>query len=1128
MALADRIRIARRFQRSIRIDSDLGDPAALDGFICPRSSAEVLETMARHVAENGQGAFTWTGPYGSGKSSLVVALSAALNGDRKLSRNAESVLGQKTAELIWEALPPRTRGWRILPVVGRRDRPAQVIGEAIMATDFLTRRGPRSWTDKHVLDALDEIAALNPRAGGGLVVFIDEMGKFLEAAANDGADIYLFQELAERASRSDRRLIVVGILHQAFEEYAHRLSREMRGEWSKIQGRFVDLVVNASGDEQIDLLSRAIESDHSKKPGPLAQGVAQRSQRQTSSYFAEMLEDCWPLHPIVACLLGPISRRRFGQNQRSIFGFLNSAEPQGFQDFLRSAGDDDIYGPDRLWDYLRINLEPSILASPDGHRWALAMDALERCEAMGGEDLHIRLLKVIAEVDMFKDRSGLGASRDLLRLAFPSYKDKEIGDALNDLQRWSFVIYRKFTDAYSVFEGSDFNIDHAVEQALENIGEVDFASLNALAGLQPIVAKRHYHETGALRWFDIGVVPVAEVEKAAADYAPRHGAIGSFFLAIPTQGESEEMAGEMCDRAVQKSSTWDIVVGLSQRAWGIPTQARELVALERVRDETPELQGDRVARMEVQARIAVFQGQLESELARAFNSASWYRRSYEEKTLLHAELNSLASDLADAKFHDAPRLNNELLGRVKPSSSAVAAQNALLRRMVLNEGEARLGIEGFPAEGGLFASLLEATGLYRETADGWRFVAPTSDADDPDNLVPTWWAATELLKANSHRTVPITEIYEVWRQAPLGIKDGLFPVLAVAFLLSQRETLAFYRQGLFQARVSDLDIDYLARDPADVQLRWMNLSEMSRRLLSEMADIVRDLDERNELCHLEPIDVARGLVAIHDQLPPWLGRTQRLSRNAKQIRQLFKQANDPNRLIFNDIPELLNDVQGIDDTESIRQIAGCVREGLTELRQAYPTMLNRMRETLLAELQVPNASPSMLAELRARADNIRELGGDHRLEAFIVRLARFEGSAEDMEGLAGMAVNKPPRNWVDPDIDRATVELADMAQQFVRAEAFARVKGRQDKRHSMAVIVGMGGQPKLVHDEFEIMDIEQPAVRALIERVDATLRDNGEERRNIILAALAELSAQYLDSATTTKLTTDTRGEEIS
>ena len=261
-----------------------------------------------------------------------------LTGTEKLSRNAESVLGRKTAKLIWEALPPRTRGWRILPVVGRRDHPAQVIGEAITTTDFLTGRRTRSWTDKRVLDALDKIAALNPRAGGGLVVFIDEMGKFLEAAANDGSDIYLFQELAERASRSDRRLIVVGILHQAFEEYAHSLSREMRDEWSKIQGRFVDLVVNASGDEQINLLGRAIESNHPKKPGPL---VRRCGSANATANISLTLRNYWKIaghftrsSPV---LLGPISRRRFGQNQRSIFGFLNSAEPQGFQDFLRSA-----------------------------------------------------------------------------------------------------------------------------------------------------------------------------------------------------------------------------------------------------------------------------------------------------------------------------------------------------------------------------------------------------------------------------------------------------------------------------------------------------------------------------------------------------------------------------------------------------------------------------------------------------------------------------------------------------------------------------------------------------------------------------------------------------------------------
>lgn len=529
MALANRVHIARRFQRAIRIDTDLGDPHALEGFICPQSSAEVLATMARHVAENGQGAFTWTGPYGSGKSSLVIALSALLHGDKRLRSRAAAIIGKKTAQTVETALPPRTRGWRILPVVGRRERPAQVIGEAIQASDFFTGKPPRSWSEQRILKTLEEVAARNPRAGGGLVVFIDEMGKFLESAARDGTDIYLFQQMAELAFRSNKRLIVVGILHQAFEEYAHRLSRETRDEWAKIQGRFVDLVVSTAGDEQIDLLGRAIESNHRpQKPGPLAEQVAALVQRQVAPDSARMLERCWPLHPVTACLLGPLSRRRFGQNQRSIFGFLNSAEPEGFQDFLRHADRAELYVPSRLWDYLRTNLEPSILASPDGHRWASAVEVIDRYEAGEGKDLYLRLLKTVALLDLFKDRSGLTASRALLKLALHDSDARAVATALRELQRRSFLIFRKFADAFAIFEGSDFDLDSALAQGLETVDEVDFATLNTLAGFQPIVAKRHYHETGTFRWFDVAVVPLAAVEDAVADYAPRYGAVGAF------------------------------------------------------------------------------------------------------------------------------------------------------------------------------------------------------------------------------------------------------------------------------------------------------------------------------------------------------------------------------------------------------------------------------------------------------------------------------------------------------------------------------------------------------------------------------------------------------------------------
>ncbi len=1112
MALADHVHIARRYQRAIRMDTDLADPSALEGFICPQSSAWVLKTMTQHIVGSGQGAFTWTGPYGSGKSSLAVALCALLAGDEALRLLASSVLDKATLTAVGETLLSGTNGWRILPVIGRRAPAVQVVGEAITASGWRTGGSVEVWSERRVLELLQHMAEQDPQTTGGLLVFIDEMGKLLEAAAYDGSDIYFFQQLAEMASRSNKRLIVVGVLHQAFDEYAHRLSREAREEWAKIQGRFVDLALNVGSDEQIDLLGRAIESDRTtEKPSALAEHVAALARKPKSPRLAQMLEACWPLHPVVACLLGPTSRRRFGQNQRSIFGFLNSSEPGGLQDFLRHADDSELYTPDLLWDYLRLNLEPSIMASPDGHRWALTVDALGRCEAAGGDGLQVRLLKTIGLIDLLKGRSGLAASPGLLQGVLIGQGPEEFKTALAALQRQSLIIFRKFSDSYSIFEGSDFDIDDAVQRAAADIDEADFAVLNALAGLQPIVAKRHYHKTGTLRWFDVSVVRLMDLEGTIASYTPGKGAVGAFFLAIASYGEAESVARETCCRVADKVNDCDIIIGLPQEAWDITGLAKELLALEKVREETPDLKRDPIAGKEVGSRIAVVQGHIQSGLNRAFDSAVWFRRGSAEK-LARTGLNGLASDLADNRFRCAPRLHNELLNRAKPSGSAVAARNVLLRRMVLEEGKERLGIKGFPAEGGLFVSLLEATVLYRQTAHGWTFVMPGSNGQDPCNLQPTWQAAAKYLRANADHTVSVTDLYDIWRQAPFGIKDGLLPLLAVAFVLSMRQDLAFYRQGVFQPRLSDLDVEYLSMDADAIRLRWMNLSDKIRRLLSDMAHIVRELDEENTLTDLEPIDVARGLVAIYDRLPSWVARTQRLSAHAKRVRQLFKRANDPNKLIFDDIPHALgNGVEG-GGAEALRQIAEHMREGLTELRQAYPTMLHRLRETLLAELQVPNTSQPMLAELRVRAENIRQLAGDHRLEAFVVRLAQFYGSDDDMESLASMATNKPSRNWVDSDIDRAAIELAGMAQQFIRAEVFAHVKGRPDKRHAMAVVVGMGGRATPFHDEFDVTDPEREDADALIDRIDAVLKRSGEKRRNVILAALAELSARHLRS----------------
>jgi hypothetical protein len=168
-----------------------------------------------------------------------------------------------------------------------------------------------------------------------------------------------------------------------------------------------------------------------------------------------------------------------------------------------------------------------------------------------------------------------------------------------------------------------------------------------------------------------------------------------------------------------------VAVGWSRDGYTIRELAQELLALETVRAERAELNGDAVARREVNARIARVAADLEERVRQAFLFAEWKAASssaYEATLTIPqdaglAGLNAVASSLADSRYPHSPRLHNELLNRIKASSNAIAAQKALLKAMVDGLGQARLGIVGYPAHGGLYASLLEATGLYQAVTD---------------------------------------------------------------------------------------------------------------------------------------------------------------------------------------------------------------------------------------------------------------------------------------------------------------------------------------------------------------------------------------------------------------------------
>jgi hypothetical protein len=1074
----------------VRIDADIGDDGALSGYVCQGTARTLLETMARHIQDTRQRAFTWTGPYGGGKSSLALMLCSLVGRNKVLRARARDILDLPAESSVGTAFRASGDGWLVVPVVGKRGKASEEIAQKL--AEVRPKRGPRR-------DLINELVASADAHPQGVLVVIDELGKFLESAAQAGEDIYFYQQLAEAANRAQGKLVVVGILHQPFEAYATRLGRDAREEWSKVQGRFVDIPLVAATDEVVELVSRAIEvKSEVDATGaiPTARAVAKAMRIRRPGTPASIdagISRCWPLHPVVAALLGPISRRRFSQNERSTFGFLASREPLGFVEFLAESPVEwsSMYGPARFWDYLAANLEPAILASPDGHRWAVAAEAVERAEAKG-TPAHVELTKCVALIELFRGGSGLAPELDVLSVCVQGAKREEVQRAVEDLVAWKILIERKHLNAFGVFAGSDFDVESAIAHARAELGAPDFSRLSALADLQPILAKRLYHETGTMRWFSRHLVDLDTAEHLLASFAFGKGSAGAFLLCLPSLNSGTDGAKRRIQELSRRPEASLMVWGTPENAQRISELALELVACETVMRTRSELEGDAVARKELVGRISGARANLEDELADAFSLSTWYWRGKAQSVDASRAISPIASRIAAEIYKRTPVIKSELLNREDPSANSNRARKDLMYRMVGFQADENLGYQGYPADAGLYYSILKASGLHREIAPGqWAFAEPL-ERDGSGHMISLWRDSWESLSKAG--TTHLSDLYEQWSKEPYGLRAGIRPVLAMAMFLAHRHALALYVDGVFTPELSEALIDEWLSDPKQVAFKYVAASSDQAAYVAAVAKAVPTVKGR------QPLEVARGLVGVVVSLPAWTKRTTGISKEAQQVRTMLLRANDPHKVLFADLPSLLNASSA---TEVERQLSDILRE----LQEAYPKLIRQIKETLFDALDHPLPQ---LERLRDRARVVKGVAGDFRLEAFISRLETFDGSLPAVEGLISLACSKPPLQWVDRDMDSVILQLTSWAQDFRRAEALASFRGRATTRRAIGLVFG-GSKGKNASGSVDIDESDQGLVNQLAHKLLLNLQ---QERHEVALAALAEVGAVLLTKKT--------------
>jgi len=444
MSLANRIIVNANCTRSVNLERDCDSPTIVRGYIpTPRALhtlGRIADTLAEEVAPR---AWSLVGPYGTGKSSFAAFLTHlvdAPNADN--TRAAIDVLDAGEPSLAQRFRlgiedEPENRGHCVAVLTGSPEPFGKRLASALAegATRYWAERTGRRPDVIEVLrrlgdaeqvtttELIEVVASLQDaivRAGGrGLLLVIDELGKFLEYEARHyGAnDIFLLQALAERATAAHgAKLTLVVLLHQSMDQYARGLGNTLRSEWAKVQGRFETIPFIESAEQVLRIVAAAFTHRFDKdeaeciriQAADISAKLARTDALPKSLHIedaTELFARCYPLHPISALLL-PLLCQKVAQNERTLFSYLGSHEPFGFGDSVaRLAKLGDWILPWQIYEYFIRNQSASVADHFTRRRWMEVVTATERLgDAPEREE---QLLKSIGLLNIIGAQGGL-------------------------------------------------------------------------------------------------------------------------------------------------------------------------------------------------------------------------------------------------------------------------------------------------------------------------------------------------------------------------------------------------------------------------------------------------------------------------------------------------------------------------------------------------------------------------------------------------------------------------------------------------------------------------------------------------------------------------------------------------
>lgn len=885
----------------------------------PTSNAAQVYAQITNSFVSGTHSFNVVGSYGTGKSSFLWALEHQLNGKSNFFNSGNANFNAND-------------GFEFLPVVGRY---SSLLGSfaAIFGIDS------EDHTAQDVLNKISSHYSDIHNSGKGWLIAIDEFGKFLEYAANHnpGKELYFLQQLAEFANDNSKRILLVTTLHQGFNDYAAALSKMQRNEWDKVKGRLKEITFNEPVEQLLLLASERISSRQEKQKvqsgfDGLFDCIAKSKTFPLNDYFDKAIAQKLLPFDILAASILTLSLQRYGQNERSLFQFVDSSDHLGFEDFDNQVN--PYYNISCVYDYLMYNYY-SILTTkhnPNYGQWATIRSSIERVEGELGAFVvdGIKLVKTVGLLNIFTHSAGIIDADFLVNYAQLSLGVKQAKEVVDKLIQFKIIGFAKYNKRFRLLDGTDLDIEGAIAEAdVDGLADI-IPYLREYFDFPYLQAKENFYRTGCPRFFEF------KLSEKPYD-KPVEEADGIINLVFSESNFDNAYYSSLAAKE-------PIIYCFFHNSKDVRDLLIEIERIAYVKEHHP---SDKVAQRELETMLVHHKAKLnELVLENLFsenNSVTWVFDGKIIKVQSHKSLNRTLSHICDWAYPSTPTFRNELVNKTKLSGAMQPAKRNLIKALVLDSDKPNLGFadDKFPPEKTIYMALLQSTGIH----NGAALAAPADPSFDA-----LWREGLRFLEESKVARINISVLVERLQKRPFKLKQGLIDFWLPIFFFICKDDFALFDENGYVPTMDDETLILLSRQPDLFEVKAFDISGIKLELFNSYRSFL-NIEESESVSNGSLIELIKPFLVFYAQLPDYNKKTRRISKQAIVLREAIALSKDPEKTFFEDFPRAMGiSIERIANDQTLVKDYITTLQGLVrEVRTAFEELVNRVESFIISE-----------------------------------------------------------------------------------------------------------------------------------------------------------------------------------